>query len=356
MIVIEARNVNDALEKGIAVLKMEGREEDSRNGPVIVARTPVMTVYEKPWERVLFSAARDANPFFHLYEALWMLAGRNDVASVANYAARMKDFSDDGEHLHGAYGFRWREWFSFDQLGELIAHLNDQPNSRRAVLAMWSPSGDLVASEGVGGIGSKDVPCNTHIYFRRRGAKLDMTVLCRSNDMVWGAYGANAVHFSVLHEIVAAATGMPQGRMYQFSNDFHIYKNLPQFEALWNSGNATLTGHGDPTGTVRAHGPRSWQWKNPYETRGSLEKTIPLVAKGETTDQFFQDCDHLMSESRGDVMLYQTSFMRHLVFPVLASHAVWRAAGPWREEMDCAPACDWKLAANEWLERREKKA
>jgi thymidylate synthase len=52
---------------------------------------------------------------------------------------------------------------------------------------------------------------------------LDLTVLCRSNDVVWGAYGANAVHFSVLQEYLAGRIGVDVGVMYQFSNNYHGY-------------------------------------------------------------------------------------------------------------------------------------
>jgi len=334
MILIEARNVNDALEKGIRALKMFGREEDSRNGPVITAPEPVMTQYERPWERVLFSAARDANPFFHLFESLWMLAGRCDVESVARYAARMKDYSDDGENLHGAYGFRWREWHSFDQLTELIKLLRAEPNTRRAVLGMWSPSGDLVASEGYGGVNSKDIPCNTHAYFRKRGDVLDMTVCARSNDMVWGAYGANAVHFSVLHEFMARAVGLPQGRMYQLSNDFHIYRALPQFEALWSG----------PLGLPVA-----------YE----LHPVEPLVRPGELAEDFLEDCDLLVAKHkyhRLDEVLnkFRTGFVRFVAAPLLLAHAAWRAGEGWSAVLDRMPPCDWRTAGRAWLERRKK--
>ena len=320
----EARNVNDALEKGLQLLKMFGREEDSRNGPVITLSGPLVTTYDRPWERVLFSAARDANPFFHLYEALWMIAGQNDVRSVAHYAKRMADYSDDGEVLHGAYGFRWREWFGFDQLHEIIKHLLEQPNSRRAVLGMWSPSGDLVASEGYGGIGSKDVPCNTHVYFRARSGKLTMTVACRSNDMVYGAYGANAVHFSMLQEYVASAVGMPVGAMYQLSNDFHIYKSLPQFAALWSGGVV----------------------KNPYEHQAA----VPLILPDETAFMFHEDCLRLVGEHPGTTD--RTQFFRGVVNPMISAHAAWRAGADWRAELGRMPTCDWCAAGRAWLERR----
>lgn len=123
----------------------------SRNGDVLMIDEPVTITYTHPRERVLFNSARDANPFFHVYEALWMLAGRNDVAPVAYYAKQMKEYSDDGGTLNGAYGYRWRrgnpnphEHWTEDQLQIIINHLKADPNSRRAVLQMWNVEDDLL--------------------------------------------------------------------------------------------------------------------------------------------------------------------------------------------------------------------
>jgi hypothetical protein len=54
---------------------------------------------------------------------------------------------------------------------------------------------------------------------------LDLTVCCRSNDAIWGAHGANAVHFSVLQEYLAARIGVGVGTMYQWSNNYHAYES-----------------------------------------------------------------------------------------------------------------------------------
>jgi hypothetical protein len=134
------------------------RKESSRNGPVLVIDEPVLITYTHPQERVLFNKERDANPFFHLYEALWMLAGRNDVASVGYYAKQMYEYSDDGKTLNGAYGYRWRNFVNshdrmqpnIDQLAILIAHLKSNPTSRRAVLQMWNIQNDLLKIGGYG--------------------------------------------------------------------------------------------------------------------------------------------------------------------------------------------------------------
>lgn len=238
---IQVRNVHRALPEGLRYLEESGRKSPSRAGDVYVSPTPVMTVYEKPNERVVFWAERNANPFFHLMEALWMLAGRNDVAWLARFNKRMETFSDDGKTFHGAYGHRWREYFErwdegtkridiLDQLERVIQLFRNNPQTRRAVIQMWDCEVDLYSKEQGA---PKDIPCNDLIMLANQDGALDLTVLCRSNDIIWGAYGANAVHFSVLHEYLAARIGFHIGRMYQFSNNYHAYEDtFKQCESL----------------------------------------------------------------------------------------------------------------------------
>jgi len=242
MHVIHATNVNDALYTGVEYLKRHGLREDSRNGAVLVAPVPVTTQYLRPQERVLFSAQRNANPFFHVLESLWMLAGRNDVAYPHTYAPMML-YSDDTETLNGAYGYRWREHFGYDQLREIINELKRNPASRRCVLSMWDAMDEVEGYEGDlkrAIAGGKDVPCNTHVYFRVNAGALDMTVCNRSNDIIWGAYGANAVHFSVLQEYVADLVGVKGGAYYQMANNFHAYIEREDVVKLFNTSELLL--------------------------------------------------------------------------------------------------------------------
>jgi thymidylate synthase len=230
---LETRNVNTAFKTLVKEFHECGSSNrfstnDSRNGKVIRFKAPVTIRYSQPTERVLFNENRDANPFFHIYEALWMLAGRNDVAPLVYYNSQMKQFSDDGYQFNGAYGYRWRHGYAGvkkitvgeamhkdyvgynqDQLSILINHLKENPNSRRAVLNMWNVQDDLMQIES-----SKDVCCNLNVVFEIRKeythqsfpvkeapietSYLDMTVFNRSNDLVLGSLGANYVHFTIL--------------------------------------------------------------------------------------------------------------------------------------------------------------
>lgn len=230
-IVLVGRNVNDLYTGGVKLLRESGLQEKSRAGSVMVMPSPVMSIYERPTERVLFDLGRDANPFFHLFESLWMLSGCEDADQLNHY---VKDFGarfaeKDGT-IHGAYGYRWRHQFGIDQLDTIVERLRTNPSDRQCVLQMWdADSCDDLRQDW------KDRPCNTHAFFRIReepdtrggdlviDKKLDLTVLCRSNDIIWGAYGANAVHFSMLLEYMAGRIGVEVGRMYQFSNNYHAY-------------------------------------------------------------------------------------------------------------------------------------
>lgn len=224
MLKVNATDVNEALAGGLALMAGDNVEEsDSRNGKVRRTTMPVMTQTALPMRRVLFSSSRNANPFFHYMESLWMLSGRNDLPWVAYFNKRMLEYSDDGGATQpSAYGHRWLKHFGYDQILMVVNELKLNPNSRRAVLAMWDGHGDL----GLAAAGSADVPCNTHAYFRIVDGALDMTVCCRSNDLWWGAHGANAVHFSILLEYVAAQLDVRVGKMYQLSNDYHMYVDV----------------------------------------------------------------------------------------------------------------------------------
>jgi thymidylate synthase len=293
--------------------------EETRNGLAYVYPEPVLTVYRRPWERVLWNAQRNANPFFHIMEAFWMLAGRRDVAFLVQFNRRMREYSDDGINLHGAYGHRWHYEFNFNQLDAILHHFKDNPNSRQEVLTMWSPY-DLTYE-------SKDRPCNTHIYFRLTPDVLNMTVCCRSNDMLWGAYGANSVHFSFLHEYMATSLSVQIGHLYQFSNNFHLYKEA----------SAHLIADGQQEAT-------DFYVDSPYVN------TMPLVTNAFT---FLHEVRKLIwaIEKRDWMAEFTNEF---LYTPLLMAEA-WLGRTKYDKDtlwqiLDKIPAPDWQLAAKLYME------
>jgi thymidylate synthase len=216
-------DVNEAYRELQYTKKHYTKWENTRNGPALVWQMPVIICNATPYRRVLFDAARNANPFFHYMEAIWMLAGGKDVEFPSRFSKQLAEYSDDGSSFHGAYGYRWRYHFNIDQVDSAIHQLKKNPHSRRIVISMWDPFRDCEFE-------SKDIPCNTHIYFRMMGKQLSMTVCNRSNDLVWGMMGANIVHMSILQEYIANSIGAEVGCLYQFTNNLHVYKG---FEDKW---------------------------------------------------------------------------------------------------------------------------
>lgn len=373
---LKFRNVNDAwygLVRCIHTGEIPTYKTDSRNGPVLQVMEPVIVTYEHPKERVLFNKARDANCFFHVYEAMWMLAGRNDVEPLAFYASNMKNYSDDGKTLNGAYGYRWR-WHRgipeyiynakgnrqvnaknkisyLDQLDLLINHFKSNSSSRRAVLQMWNVEDDLLRIDS-----SKDVCCNTHVYFSIREEQsssfrvgfgrleddlktdqfLDMTVCNRSNDLVWGMLGANAVHFSFLQEYMADCIGVEVGVYNQITNNLHVYESNWKPEE-WLEGIEHFECY-----------PNKW----PY-------KLVECKENFDSGNELF--VTHYGSPSWVEILeeevAYKEPWLNNAAKPMcLAFHFHKR-----REYdkaltcMDMVSAPDWRRAGTEWIERRKVK-
>ena len=335
MKVIQATNVNVAYAKGLQLLHACGVANQSRAGTVLVAPWPVTTVYERPMERVLFDPIRDANPFFHLMESLWMLAGRNDATWLDQFVKDFsKRFSEDGTQ-HGAYGFRWRSHFwgddlnasPLDQLQIVIDKLTKDPNDRRVVIQMWDPEFDLCADK-------KDIPCNLSVLPRIVDSKLDITVTCRSNDAIWGAYGANAVHFSVLQEYLAAMLDVEVGTYYQISNNFHAYTNV--FDTKAHTGLLTSP----PL--------------DPYRPQIEFTKVTPIVTKPTFFDH---DLLQFFSRELPPGSIYYNEFFDGVAVPMFYSYRAWRT-GKLQEAVELIesmPAGDWKTACHYWYARRLQK-
>lgn len=230
MLTVFTTSADDALQSGLqTVIDNSPLVAESRNGPVLRARMPLTTTYVDPKSRVLFNPVRDCNPFLHLFESMWMLRGRRDLAFVSYFTPQMRSYSDDGVTLNGAYGWRWRYQFGIDQIDDFIVpELKANKDSRRAHLGMWDARNDPRSAQ----TGTKDVPCNLSIAFDVVENRLNMTVFNRSNDLVWGAYGANLVHMSFLQEYVAQSVGLMLGNYYQVSNNAHIYLENPVAQRL----------------------------------------------------------------------------------------------------------------------------
>lgn len=356
------RNVSELFASGVSLLMREGVRETSRAGDVLVLSCPVMSVYERPCERVLLDPVRDANPFFHFFESLWMLRGCDDAAYLNNFVRDFGDrYAEENGSIHDAYGWRWRYMLGFDQLEVVVSRLKKEPDTRQAVLQMWDAR---PAADGMDDLCGdwKARPCNTHVYLRVREEVtnttltermnivqdlhryLDLTVLCRSNDIVWGAYGANAVHFSMLQEYLAGKLGVGVGRMYQFSNNWHGYVSV--VDSYVNKRNYVSAVDSYVNKRNAADAPVVHM---DLYASGHV-RTSPIM-----TDPSGWDLDmcHFLAKPEAE-RRYANPWFETTAAPMWMAHALWKL-GKRNSAIDTAAtiaSSDWRRAATEWMQRR----
>ena len=326
---IHSRNVNEAYILGMNLLHTHGVREESRAGDVLVMPCPVTTTYTHPQERVLFNAKRNCNPFFHLMEGLWMLAGRNDVEWIGRYNTSFKKFSDDEITFHGAYGYRWRNFFKMDQIHKVIGILKENPKDRRAVIQMWDAASDL-GHEG------KDFPCNLSIAFRNNAGALDITVFNRSNDIIWGAYGANAVHMSMLQEYMASMLDLNIGQYHQVSNNYHAYVDIMEKTGIPSNVEISLQNPNKP---------------DLY--KDEVVKPYPMVENKETWDV---DLLNFMMDPL-EKQVYDNSFFYEVAQPVAMAQTLVKEKKLMNAKEHCLEikAQDWRKACSQWISNRINK-
>lgn len=304
--------VNDAYYGLKDLIKTEGKYMKSRNGLVRALTKPIMIEITNPAQRILYDVERRANPFFHFVEAMWMLGGGRDVATVAKYNANMASFSDDGETFNAAYGYRWKHYFGYDQIQRAVDMLKANPDDRRVVITMWDAYEDLGSS-------SKDIPCNQQAMFRIVNGKLDMFTTNRSNDLIWGLCGANAVHLTILQEYMAAAVGVPMGVWTHVSNNLHIYDQ--HFYLMDSTNRGYVTGY----------------LPDPVVVDASL---------------FMEDCIQVC-EGNSD---FKTNFFNRTLYPLMSAWGSYKnnCLSAAQEEANKIELWDIKLACTRWLEGAKK--
>jgi hypothetical protein len=297
-------------------MRINAREEKSRNGTVMTVDKPVVLTIQNPPERVLVDPIRQPNPYFHVMEFVWMMSGSNDVRWIEQFNSGMRKYADFGtDYIHGAYGYRWRGHFNLDQIDWVIKHLHRDPESRRAVLAMWDADVDTQFHN--------DVPCNTHIYFRIVDDELNMTVCNRSNDLVWGMLGANAVHMTLLHELIAEALGIHIGSYRVITNNLHVYTDLPNFPEIW--------------GTVST--PDIYSGVNAAEP-------MYLLQSGEDYAMIVRDARSFV---RGDFGELSTDWMKYTAYPMHQAYIARKSRNSsGRAWIECIAAEDWRTACEFW--------
>ncbi len=153
-------------------------------------------------------------------EQIWFLAGvRKPEDFLRNFTKIWDIFTNPGDVVTVAYGYRWRRHFGRDQIKLLVELLQKEPSSRQAVIVTWDP-----AQDGLSLFKKKNVPCPYTFTVNIVGGRLHLHNIVRSNDVVLGT-PADVAGFALLQCILAQKLGVRPGIYSHSISNAHVYDN-----------------------------------------------------------------------------------------------------------------------------------
>lgn len=171
-------------------------------------------VIAKPDDRIIKTPWRKFNPNYAEREFQWYLSGNRSVEEIKKYAPIWDKMHSGDNIVNSNYGWQWQR---NDQLLKCIEQLKANKSTRQAWFSIFDgKEKDQYAY---------DTPCTLSVGFSVRplSNKLDITVLMRSNDLVFG-FCNDQYCWSRLQEIVANELSLEVGTYYHFAHDMHIYE------------------------------------------------------------------------------------------------------------------------------------
>lgn len=244
-------DVNQVYVELIHKIQSDGTVQTARGGGVsTIELHPAIIELEAPQQKLVTSYGRPVNVAFSLAEVIWILNGMRDVENLEFYNSKIKDFSDDGLVFNAPYGARLRYDHGHDQIEDVVTLLQQEPDSRQAILTIWHPNDRAYKlyspkmepkewfrkdSEGnyYGRRITKDRACNVMAHLMIRKRKLDWLHVVRSNDAVLGV-PYNWMQFLHLQNYIACRLNVEQGRFIYIADSMHAYTdtyyNASEFE------------------------------------------------------------------------------------------------------------------------------
>ncbi len=151
-------------------------------------------------------------------EQVWFLTGaRKPEDFLRQFTKIWDDFTNPGDVVTVAYGYRWRKHFGRDQIKLLINMLEKEPSSRHGVIMTWDP-----ASDGLSLVKKKNVPCPFTFVINIIDGRLHMHNIIRSNDVILGL-PHDVAGFALLQTILAQKLKVRVGLYAHSISNAHIY-------------------------------------------------------------------------------------------------------------------------------------
>ncbi len=156
-----------------------------------------------------------------IHELLWFLSGDTNVKSLNERGVTIWDeWADEDGDLGRIYGAQWTDWRtpdgrSINQIDQVIAEIQKNPDSRRLVVSAWNPGElDQMALP----------PCHTLFQFYVSEGELSCQLYQRSADIFLGV-PFNIASYALLTLMVAQVCGLKPGDFVHTFGDLHLYSN-----------------------------------------------------------------------------------------------------------------------------------
>ena len=161
-----------------------------------------------------------------VHELLWFIRGDTNVAYLKDHGVSIWDeWADSHGDLGPVYGHQWRSWTgadgrTHDQLRDVLAELQRNPDSRRLIVSAWNVADlDRMAL----------APCHCLFQFYTEplpggGRRLSLQLYQRSADLLLGV-PFNIASYALLLALVARHCGYEPGTFVHTFGDAHIYVN-----------------------------------------------------------------------------------------------------------------------------------
>ena len=329
------------IDLGQQLLRMP--EQSSRVGKTREMLMATITI-RHPEHRCYVLPYRNDNIFAKIAETCWVLAGRNDVAWLSRYLPRATDYSDDGKVWRAGYGARMRHYghTDVDQLANIVAMLQRDRYTRRAVMSFWNPVEDYGDS--------KDYPCNDFIQaiIRKDNHDVDtlyLTVTQRSSDILWGFSASNTFEFTILQTLLAHWLSCAIGTLTYNITSLHVYdRHYSRLDKI-----------------IKAYTYSSiYEHNLPIAGCNISSEPCDSLAKFDTCLPIFFDREAMLPDLPNldvDLLLHDNFLLRCL--DMLQAYKLWCVSKPnlSGDLIDCLSAMpddDWKLAAIEYIARDNK--
>ena len=155
--------------------------------------------------------------------------------------------------------------------------------------------------------------------------------------MLWGAYGANVVHMSILQEYIATMIGVEMGDYRQISDSFHVYTETPVWEKVKDL-------------KIDPYNYRAYS--NPYDNLDGYQQTSlitdPLRFHWEL-DRFFNIHPNDMDQQG-----WENPAFKEIAVPMTITYSKHKNKdSSVYEALNDIKPMDWKIACFDWIRKRD---